>query len=76
MTVQEQLINEIKKTPKSLLPEVLDFLMFVNHKYIQQSSKKGKGWQPNFFEDVIGGWEGEKLVREIQPDYQTREELR
>ena len=25
--------------------------------------------QPSFFEDGIGGWEGEKLVRDIQPDY-------
>ena len=32
-------------------------------------------WQPNFFENVIGGWEGEKLVRDIEPDDEMREEL-
>lgn len=40
---------------------------------VQEQRKNS--WQPNFFEDVIGGWEGEKLVRDIQPDYETREEL-
>ena len=32
-------------------------------------------WVPNFFEEVIGGWEGEPLVREPQPEYQEREPL-
>jgi hypothetical protein len=26
-----------------------------------------KGWQKGFFEEVIGGWEGETLIR--KPDY-------
>ncbi len=75
MTVQQELINQISKTPDSLLQEVLDFVMFVNHKYSQRQLKKMKGWQPGFFEEVIGGWEGEKLVRDTQPDYEVREEL-
>lgn len=32
-----------------------------------------KEWLPNFFEEVIGGWEGEPLVREPQPEDQERE---
>ena len=32
-------------------------------------------WQKGFFEEVIGGWEGEPLVREKQPDYEEREQL-
>jgi len=32
-------------------------------------------WQEGFFEEVIGGWEGELLVREKQPDYEEREQL-
>ena len=34
-----------------------------------------EGWLPNFFEEVIGGWEGEPLVREPQPEDQEREPL-
>ncbi|MDY6803724.1 MAG: hypothetical protein SXA11_07945 [Cyanobacteriota bacterium] len=34
-----------------------------------------KGWQPGFFEKVIGGWQGEPLVREEQGEYEIREEL-
>jgi hypothetical protein len=32
-----------------------------------------RGWLPGFFEEVIGGWEGEPLVREPQPETQERE---
>jgi hypothetical protein len=46
-------------------------VMFVNHKHGQKQLKKPRGWQPNFFEEVIGGWEGERLVRDIQPDLVT-----
>lgn len=34
-----------------------------------------EGWLPNFFEEVIGGWEGEPLVREPQAKDQERESL-
>jgi hypothetical protein len=30
---------------------------------------------PGFFEEVIGGWVGESLVREPQGEYETRETL-
>lgn len=30
-------------------------------------------WQPGFFEEVIGGWEGEPLVREPQGELPERE---
>ena len=36
---------------------------------------EGSGWQPGFFEEVIGGWVGEPLVRENQGDYEEREKL-
>jgi hypothetical protein len=47
-----------------------------DRKYRQRQPRKTKSWQPSFFEEVLGGWEGEKLVRDIQPDYELREELR
>lgn len=40
-----------------------------------QKDNLSKGWQKGFFEEVIGCWEGEILIREKQPDYQEREEL-
>ena len=33
------------------------------------------GWMPGFFEEVIGGWVGEPLVRAEQGDYEIREPL-
>lgn len=33
------------------------------------------GWMPGFFEEVIGGWVGEPLVRAEQGEYETRETL-
>ena len=34
-----------------------------------------KGWQKGFFEEVIGGWKGEPLTREPQPEQQERDFL-
>lgn len=43
----------------------------------QESVKtpESSGWQPGFFEEVIGGWVGDPLVRENQGDYEVREKL-
>ena len=37
------------------------------------TTPEDRGWLPGFFEEVIGGWEGEPLVRESQPEAQERE---
>jgi hypothetical protein len=34
-----------------------------------------KGWQQGFFEEVIGGWKGEPLIREEQGQYEEREQF-
>jgi hypothetical protein len=34
-----------------------------------------KGWPSGFFEEVVGGWQGEPLVREYEGDYEQREPL-
>lgn len=39
------------------------------------ATPKASGWQPGFFEEVVGGWVGEPLVREKQGDYEVREKL-
>jgi hypothetical protein len=36
---------------------------------------ESKGWQPGFFEEVIGSWEGDPLERPEQLPYEVREEL-
>jgi len=33
-------------------------------------------WSPDFFTEVVGGWQGEPLVREPQGKYETRNELK
>jgi len=41
----------------------------------QSEASQDKGWLPGFFEEVIGSWEGEPLVRESQGEYEDREEF-
>ncbi|KAB8315535.1 hypothetical protein SD81_029540 [Tolypothrix campylonemoides VB511288] len=41
----------------------------------QQKTTQQKGWNPGFFEEVIGGWVGEPLERAEQGEYETREQL-
>jgi hypothetical protein len=36
---------------------------------------EAKGWPPGFFEEVVGSWQGEPLVREYEGDYEQREPL-
>jgi hypothetical protein len=75
-SIQEQLMQEINRTPEKLLQQVLVFLQFLNQTYTQKLSDSEDEWPPGFFEEVIGSWEGEKLVRAPQPEYPNREELR
>jgi hypothetical protein len=39
------------------------------------STVESRGWQPGFFEEVIGSWKGEPLERPEQLPYEVREEL-
>ncbi|VXD23824.1 Similar to tr/Q8YK90/Q8YK90 [Planktothrix serta PCC 8927] len=41
----------------------------------KSETQKARNWQPGFFEEVIGGWVGEPLVRENQGQYEIRENL-
>lgn len=33
------------------------------------------GWSAGFFEEVAGGWQGERLIRDEQGEYEIREDL-
>ncbi len=37
---------------------------------------KRSGWPARFFEEVAGGWQGERLVREDQGEYEIRTAIR
>jgi hypothetical protein len=41
----------------------------------QEQEPTPSEWQPGFFEQVIGGWQGDALVRDSQGDYEVREQL-
>jgi hypothetical protein len=38
-SLKARLVQEIDRTPASLLPEVLDFLLFVNQKHLQDKAE-------------------------------------
>lgn len=70
--MKDRLITEINRTPDALLPEILEFVQFLNQKHLQSKPTTPQGWQPGFFEEVLGGWEGEKLIRDIQSEHGMR----
>jgi len=39
------------------------------------STVQRSAWPTTFFEEVAGGWQGERLLREPQGDYEVREDL-
>ena len=39
------------------------------------STEQNLGWPPGFFEEVAGSWQGERLVRDDQGQYEIREDL-
>ena len=43
--------------------------------YQTVNKTKKKQWSSGFFEKTSDCWEGEPLIREIQPEYQEREPL-
>jgi hypothetical protein len=54
--VKQRLMQELEKNPTTLLYEIFDFVQFLNQRHTQQSATPSSGWQPNFFEDVIGNF--------------------
>ena len=72
--VMEKLKNLAQKHQRTIEEEITTILEKVTENE-SITTPKNKGWQKGFFEEVIGGWEGETLVRETQPEYQERERL-
>jgi len=40
-----------------------------------ENTPESRGWNPGFFENVVGSWEGEPLKRPPQLPYEVRENL-
>ncbi len=72
--VMEKLQNLAKKNQRTLEAEITAILENVLES-IPITTPENRGWLPGFFEEVIGGWEGESLVREPQPEDQERDFL-
>jgi hypothetical protein len=77
-TIKPHVIKKLQtlaqKNHRSLEDEITAILEYVTETE-EKITHKNKGWQPGFFEEVIGGWEGKPLVREPQPEAQEREPL-
>ncbi|MEC4896113.1 MAG: hypothetical protein SAL07_11435 [Oscillatoria sp. PMC 1051.18] len=55
--------------------EVMVIFQPLKSKNSNSATLESKNWQPGFFEEVIGSWEGEPLERPEQLPYEVREEL-
>jgi hypothetical protein len=53
--------------------EVMVILQPVNQPDLGRAEELG--WPPEFFENVVGGWQGERLKRESEGRYEAREDL-
>ncbi|MBM4425638.1 MAG: hypothetical protein FJ031_00220 [Chloroflexi bacterium] len=57
--------------PSDVIDTELEIVLIFN-----PITKSVAGWSPDFFTEVIGGWQGEPLAREPQGQYETRNELK
>jgi hypothetical protein len=84
MTIKEQLLKEIESAPENLLPEILNFLLFLKTKPIQtqaethvdnankQTPLKSTGRSLLEHLKTIGTWEGDDLKECLEIVYATR----
>jgi hypothetical protein len=52
----------------------LEVILVVNPKDVETNSPSV--WPANFFTEIIGGWEGKRLLREPQGLYEKRNEFK
>jgi hypothetical protein len=65
------------QVPVGMINTELEVMVIVQP-VVQAESKSAEpsGWLPGFFEEVIGGWAGEPLVRPEQGEYEMRAEFK
>lgn len=62
------------ETPIGITNADLEVILVVNPRDTQ--ARPLSVWPVNFFAEMIGGWEGERLVREPQGTHETRSEFK
>lgn len=67
--VPDQIAERIRQEAQAAGLSVSQFLADVVKRELQPQ------WPISFFEEVVGGWQGEPLERADQGDYETREAL-
>ncbi len=91
MSVEEQVMMALRELPPERKMEILDFAEFLKKRVFQVDKEPrpfglcaGAIRVPDdfdaplpegFLESVMGGWQGEPLVREYEGDYEQRDNL-
>lgn len=61
------------ETPIGVANTDLEVILIVNP---VSQTRPALEWPANFFTEIIGGWEGNPLIRESQGRYEARNELK
>ena len=77
MNIEEQVVATLRDLPPESQREILDFAQFLRFRQEErnQPSMPAKNWPAGFLEDVVGGWQGEPLVRQYEGDFEQRDTL-
>lgn len=62
------------ETPIGITNTELEVILVVNP--MDMEGHPLSAWPPNFFTEILGGWEGKRLVREPQGMYETRNDFK
>lgn len=65
MSVEEQILVAVRPLSADRQREVLDFAQFLHFRQEPQNrlATQIEHWPKEFWEEVVGGWQGERLVR-------------
>lgn len=70
---RKTLQQAIDQLPENRLPELARFIEFLQFKTAHPDL--ADTWPPDFFEEVIGGWQGKPLERPDQGVFEERDAL-
>lgn len=70
-----QKLKHLAQSHQRTLEEEITFILEDVTENTPIVTPENRGWSLGFFEEVIGGWKGEPLVREAQPEEQERDFL-
>ena len=62
------------ETPIGITDAEIEVILVVNPK--EAEARPLSSWPANFFTEILGGWEGKRLVREPQEMYEKRDEFK